>query len=316
MKNRVYLLILFATMFSLKISSCRYLPPILLTSGISKLPGGGFQEICWQMHLNKILALRNPIPPSFENHLVTISIEDGQIKEIPVMSRDYSLPNCSSQESSAVLTVDVNEIWLFDLDKTKLSFFSKGEAAVISQDGNEIGVFVSSLTNPNSKQREIQIFDFEGKIKRSVDLKFDNDISIDGTQYLSGISLSPDGKSLVISLIDYDAEIIQNKIYIADTNSGDITNLYPEAQAGYAHWSPDGNRLAYINVIDDVLSEGELVIADREGNCLYKPDIPAEVDGLSWSPDSKRIAFLLRGVVYILDLDTYAASKEAKTGCK
>jgi Tol biopolymer transport system component len=296
--------------------SCRYLPPIRLPSGISKLPGGGFQEICWEMHPKIILALKNPIPPSFENDIVRISVEDGQIKETTVMSRDFSLPNCSTQGSNAVLTVDVNEIWFMDLDNTKLSFFSKGEGAVFSHDGNEIVIFVSNLSNPDSKQREIQVFDFQGKIQRSVDLKFENDISIDGTQYLSGLSLSPDGKSLIISLIDYDAEIIQNKIYIADTNSGEITNLFPEDQAGYAHWSPDGNRLAYINVIDDVLSEGELVIADREGNCLYKPDIPAEVDGLTWSQDSNRIAFLLRGAVFILDVESLSTSEEAMERCQ
>lgn len=319
MKKHTPPLLIFVIAINLAASSCgifRYLPPILLTPGISKLPGGGIQEICWGLDDDRLLAVKNPIPPSFENDLVTISVEDGQIQETVEMRRDFSLPSCSPQRWNAVFTADVNEIWLMDVKQNTISLLTTGDGAVFSHDGNEVIVYTSNLSIPDLDQRGLRYLNLQGEVQRTVNVEFEDDISPQGTKYLSGLSLSPEGNYLLVSSIDFDTDPFTYSVYFVDTSTGKGYSFFPDKQTGFAHWSPDGKWLAYIRVTDDILAEGELVIADREGDCLYKPDMPAEVDALTWSPDSKRIAFLLRGAVYILDLEKYAASKEAKAGCK
>jgi len=295
--------------------SCSYLPPIILNPEVSKLSGHRFHEISCLSDGDTIIAV-SLMNPGLENKLLTIAVPEGHVEDINERWSDFSLPSGSPTESMAVVTVSVNEIWLLDVEHANLKFLTKGDGAIFSRDGSEIIIYVSNLSVSDLNHRELRYIDLQGKVVRTVNLEFDDDLSHQGREHLTGLSLSPDEKYLLISLVNFDPEIFQYTTYVADTRSGEVVNMYLEGKAGYAHWSPDGSRLAYINVTDDILGEGELVIADREGNCLYKPDIPAEVDGLTWSPDCNRIAFLLRGAIYILDLETLSTSEEAIERCQ
>ena len=52
-------------------------------------------------------------------------------------------------------------------------------------------------------------------------------------------------------------------------------------------WAPDGSRLAYA---EDFNGTTSLYIVDETGSRLFHRTIPAQVWGLSWSPDSQRVA--------------------------
>jgi len=297
------------------VCSCSYLPPIILNPEVSKLSGHRFNDISWLSDGDTIIAV-SLMNPGLENKLLTIAVPEGHVEEIDDRWNNFSLPSRSPNGSIAVVTVSVNEIWLLDVEHANLKFLTKGDGAVFSRDGSEIIIYVSNLSVSDLNHRELRYIDLQGKVVRTVNLEFDDDLSHQGREHLTGLSLSPDEKYLLISLVNFDPEIFQYTTYIADTRSGEVVNMFLEDQVGYAHWSPDGNRLAYIHVTDDFFGEGELVIADREGNCLYKPEIPAEVEVLTWSPDSNRVAFLLRGAVYILDLETLSTSEEAMDRCQ
>ena len=88
--------------------------------------------------------------------------------------------------------------------------------------------------------------------------------------------------------------------YIVDLTDESVLPFLPGDPVGEVSWAPDGKKIAYVRAKKSV--EGELVIADTEGECLFIPDLPAKISSPSWAPNSSEIAFLYGGAIYILKI--------------
>lgn len=280
--------------------------------GITKLTESRYSDIAWSPDGGRILGLAFLLPDD-TNRLIEVPVGDHQTRVVTEDPDQFSLPSWSPQGLSAAVTVDVGEIWKLDVSTSSVSYLTQGEGAVFSPRGNEIVVFASNLTDPELDQPELRFVDLQGNVIRKLPLGLGREV---GTGwYLTGLSLAPDGKKLLVSLVDFNADPDEYKVYIADTQSGEVEMALPDEQAISAKWSPDGSRLAYIRPVES-LNLGELVVADTRGKCLLRPDLPPQASTVTWSPDGGRIAFLSWGAIYILDLDAFDTSGVVATGCK
>ena len=121
---------------------------------------------------------------------------------------------------------------------------------------------------------------------------------------IQGGSLSPDGKRAVVEA--------RGEIFSVPAENGPIYNLTKSSGAAerYPAWSPDGKFVAYWS---DRSGEYELTILDLEKPAEEKKLTsygPGYRYQLSWSPNSKKIAFIDKAMeIFIFDLETNKTTK-------
>jgi len=253
--------------------------------------------------------------PDGESSLLAISVIDARISEATAMSRRFSLPSWAPRGSIAVVTIDGSQIWLLNVETGELSYLAKGEGAVFLPGGDELVVYAARLSDPESGEPAIRIIDLQGNVLRSVSLGLTAESPEGRTDYITALSLSPDGRLLLMGFVDYGSDRNTYTTYAVDVGSGSRENPIPHPDVVLARWAPDGSRLAYIRTIDGS-GVGELVVADTSWNCLLRPSLPAEVRAFTWSPDGSRIAFLYRGAVFLLDLEGIDRDDRTPVGCQ
>jgi dipeptidyl aminopeptidase/acylaminoacyl peptidase len=113
------------------------------------------------------------------------------------------------------------------------------------------------------------------------------------------IQFSPDARSIAYTVSSYDQPgPPTSQVWIMDVASRKATRLAGEKQStSHPRWSPDGKWICYSGEID---GKHGLVLAkpDGSGKQFLAPTmstnspLPGQGDTVSWSPDSKTIAFV------------------------
>jgi tricorn protease len=108
---------------------------------------------------------------------------------------------------------------------------------------------------------------------------------VDGSDFLRSANVSPSGSRAVFE--------VRGEIVTVPAKKGDPRNLTqtPGTHERGPAWSPDGKSVAYFS---DASGEYELHIAPQDGKGEVKAfplDGTGFYNGLSWSPDSKKLAF-------------------------
>jgi Tol biopolymer transport system component len=126
-------------------------------------------------------------------------------------------------------------------------------------------------------------------------------------------SWSPDGKQLVVvrdGAVDGDED--GNELAIVDADGSGARTLDLASAKGFQfvtvpEWSPDGKLIAYVDA-----GQGKIRFVSPDGEAAPMHAVAADANGLSWSPDSTRLAFNryvetkdgARSAAVVLDLAT------------
>jgi Tol biopolymer transport system component len=123
----------------------------------------------------------------------------------------------------------------------------------------------------------------------------------------SSPSWSPDGTKLVVVREDYTRDDPSMTLAVVNSDGSEARELAPDVDfVSQPEWSPDGKLIAYLD------GAGRVRLISPAGTAVAAPRAVTTTAGLSWSPDSTRLAFdrfvetkgTTRQVVVVLDLAT------------
>jgi len=287
--------------------------PVIRVPHVSRLSESGFQGTAWAPDGATILAVGIPAAPSTQSNVFRIGFPSGDVVRITLAPGQFSNPSWSPDGSQVTVTVDLDGIWLLDWPGGNLSYLSGGEAAVWSRDGQELLVYAGNLSQPDTDQRVLRMIDLEGNVRRSIQIGELSTVERD-VEYVSGLSLSEDGTRLAYSITVPKSGHNLHESYIADLVSGTVLRFRPDERTGFLSWAPERDDVAYIRFGGDDYV-GELIIADADGACVFKPALPGEISSISWGPDGRRMAFVYYGAVYVLDVASARLDSPPGGGC-
>jgi Tol biopolymer transport system component len=105
-------------------------------------------------------------------------------------------------------------------------------------------------------------------------------------------SWSPDGKELVVvreGTAEGDADGTELAVVDVDGSGPrtlDLGRAEDSSLVAVPAWSPNGNLIAFVDLV-----QGTIGFVSPDGKAASKPVVAAGVHGLSWSPDSTRLAY-------------------------
>jgi dipeptidyl aminopeptidase/acylaminoacyl peptidase len=109
--------------------------------------------------------------------------------------------------------------------------------------------------------------------------------------------ISPDGRSvlLVVSRPDYDKNIFSTELVSVEVATGKLTILVKNRSSlSYPRWSPDGSHIAFLAKASE--GKGSLtqvfILPLKGDSSVAVTQTPKGVQHFSWSPDSRKIAFV------------------------
>ncbi len=122
---------------------------------------------------------------------------------------------------------------------------------------------------------------------------------------ISSGDISPNGKRAVIEA--------RGEILTIPASKGDGRNLTNSSGSAERtpSWSPDGKTIAYFS---DASGEYKIVLKQSDGVGDERVIVPGGgrgyFQGLTWSPDSKKLAYSdMRGILWVTDVETGASTK-------
>ena len=117
-------------------------------------------------------------------------------------------------------------------------------------------------------------------------------------KFVSDPQISPDGSKIafVVSIIDYDDDKYRRSIWLADIESGGLTQFtHGPGSDNNPRWSPDGKRLLFLANGREKDKKTQLyTISLMGGEAQLVADMENGVGNPEWSPDGKQVLFTSR----------------------
>ena len=260
-------------------------------------------------HRQTLQVLRRLAPGRSDRHRGSSRQRWSQEASAPRSSRLPADAACRDAQRQAQLAyASVGQIFVSDLARTNVRRLTSGAGLGDSQpawspDGTRIA-FVRDLSRilVNSGT-EVYIMNANG-----------TDAAPDAPTDSTLRPWSPDGGRLALARGDC---IYHCDIYVLDLNSAGSLPVRVAIQAAFPAWSPDGAKIAYVEMSGDdgyhalhvmrIDGSEDLVIVPRDSG-------GSGIDHPTWSPDGRKIAFTRRGNVFTVDSDGSLPLQLTSTG--
>ncbi len=182
-------------------------------------------------------------------------------------------------------------------DNSKESISDKYGTAYWLPDGNTLALR-ADFASPDQYPRRISIYLMDIQSKK-LELIYSNQVALT----ISDLSSSPDGKFLVFSLA-LDSTGDTENLYILDIQTGTVSQLTHDGVSASPEWSPRGDLIAYQkwSTIGNEITPA-LHITPPDGSCdIAVPNVKYAFSP-TWSLDGRKIAFIGKDGIYVLDTD-------------
>ncbi len=123
-----------------------------------------------------------------------------------------------------------------------------------------------------------------------------------GYKQIEEFDLSPDGKTIVFELTEYDLDGDSSfvNLWTVSTSGGSSVQLTNSGDDSQPRWSPDGRNIAFVSSrYDDAYGDSSIqiwLVPATEGEPACITDISTGASGAEWSQDSNKLLF--RSKVY------------------
>lgn len=323
---RKHLILLIVGLVLLNMPACGGLRPEMHTQApiLSKFEIQGRAHLSWSPDGTRLAFMQGnqPMEPA---HLVVFDISTGDLKNLGDKQWDYDSPDQWSPDGSQIVVARDGNLWLVRATDGATTYLTKGEGTVWAPDGQMLAVFRGPHSGGPQDYFQITFVTPEGHELHTISAgeipspkptltprptdPGEHEwrlITGDSAPYFTGLAWSPDGQSLVYSIVSPDEE--RGDLFIINRDGSDRRRLTLAGYSTEPSWSPRGDRIAYVfsspyNIPGDLFlttSRGECHLRLTEGGGIYTP---------VWSPDGRKIALWALGNIYILDVEKYLADE-------
>lgn len=280
----------------------------------------GTDHLAWSPD-GKHLSFMQGNQPLEPGQLVVLNISTGISKTVGTHQWNYDSPNEWSPDGTQVVVAQNGELWLIQVADGNVVYLTRGEGVAWSPDGQTLAVFRSPLSGGPPDRFQIVFVTPEGKeidvisagmipppeptpTPRPTDPN-DHELTlmmISRTPYFTGMDWSPDGQSLVYSIVSPEED--RGDLLVIKRDGSGRRRLTSSGYSVEPAWSLGTDRIIYV-YSSPYHIPGDLTMTTSKGECHLQLTEGGGVNTPVWSPDGRKIALSVLGTIYILNAEKY-----------
>ncbi|CAG0932455.1 hypothetical protein TFLX_02595 [Thermoflexales bacterium] len=248
--------------------------------------------------------------------------------QVPILSK-FELQSTAhlawSTDGTQIVVARNGDLWLIRITDGNTAYLTKGEGASWSPDGRMLAVFRGPLSGGTPGYFQIAFVTPEGKELNAISAGMillpkptstlrptdpnDHELMltmVSRNPYFTGLDWSPDGQSLVYSIVSPDEE--RGDLFVINRDGSGLRRLTPVGYSTEPTWSPRADRIIYAYSAP-YNTPGDLIMTTSKGECHLRLTQGSGVNTPVWSPDGRKIALSSSGSIYILDVAKYLSDE-------